>query len=389
MPDILPWFALKSVPGVGNLLFKRLLDRFQTPAAVLNASVHELLQVEGLKQPTAQTIRRYRTPNRIKREVEQVLATKYRITTLNDTEYPSLLRQIPDPPPYLYVYGKLDAVCQSVAVVGSRNATVYGLEMTESLCRDLGVLGFTIVSGMARGIDTAAHVGSLRGNSRTVAVLGSGLEKIYPAENRKLYHRIAENGAVISEFALQAEPDPHHFPQRNRIISGMAWGTVVVEASLKSGSLITARLAAEQNREVFAVPGSIKSFKSTGTHTLIKQGAKLVEHAQDIIEELPPGIGSLQPNNNNQEPVKPAESPALSPDEAEVMAVLEPYPLHIDDLVRRLTIDAGRLAGLLLQLELKGLIQQSPGKLFTLAAEADLDPSVSVVANQRHQKELT
>ncbi len=261
--------------------------------------------------------------------------------------------------------------------------------MTENLCRDLAVLGHTIISGMARGIDTAAHVGALKGNGRTVAVLGSGLEKIYPAENRKLFHRIAENGAVISEFALQAEPDPHHFPQRNRIISGMAWGTVVVEASRKSGSLITARMAAEQNREVFAVPGSIKSFKSTGTHTLIKQGAKLVEHAQDILEELPPGRGSLQSKHVNQKPAEPAEKPVLSPDEAEVLAVLEPYPVHIDDLVRRLTIDAGRLAGLLLQLELKGLIQQSPGKLFALAAETDLDRSVSIFAKQRHQKELT
>jgi len=388
MPDILPWFALKSVPGVGNLLFKRLLDRFQTPAAALRASPRELLRVEGLKQPTAQAIRHHRTPDRIKREVEQVRTHKYGIITYNDPEYPSLLRQIPDPPPYLYVYGKLDAVSRPVAVVGSRNATAYGLEMTERLCRDLAVLGLTIISGMARGIDTAAHVGALGGNGQTVAVLGSGLEKIYPAENRKLFHRIAENGAVISEFALQAEPDPHHFPQRNRIISGMAWGTVVVEASLKSGSLITARLAAEQNREVFAVPGSIKSFKSTGTHTLIKQGAKLVEHAQDILEELPPGLGMPQSNHAIQDPTKPSEKPILSSDETEVMAVLEPYPLHIDELIRRLTIDAGRLAGLLLQLELKGLIRQSPGKLFTLTAEADMHGNVSVSAKQPHQKEL-
>jgi len=371
MQDILPWLTLKSVPGVGNLLFKRLLDRFQTPAAVLGATAHELLQTEGLRQATIQAIQRCRVSDRIKREVEQVHAMNYRIVTLNDPEYPPLLLEIVDPPPYLYVHGRLDTIRHPVAVVGSRHATAYGLEMTENLCRDLAGLGLTITSGMARGIDTAAHVGALLGGGPTVAVLGSGLARIYPAENQKLFHRIAENGAVISEFGLRAEPDAHHFPQRNRIISGMSLGTVVVEASRKSGSLITARLAAEQNREVFAVPGSIKSFKSTGTHTLIKQGAKLVEHAQDIVEELPPGLTASSWPNTLRKSAAPAAKPTLSSDERKVLAVLEPYPLHIDDLVRRLAIDAGKLAGLLLQLELKGLIKQSPGKLFTLAADVD------------------
>lgn len=373
MDDILPWFALKSVPGVGNLLFKRLVDRFKTPAAVLSASAEELLQVDGMQQRTARAIGRHRISEQTKKEAALVLAKKYRIVTLTDPEYPFLLGQIPDPPPFLYVYGRLDAVSQPVAVVGSRNATTYGLAMTERLCRDLAVRGLTIVSGMARGIDTAAHMGALMGQGQTVAVLGSGLEKIYPAENRKLFHRIAENGAVISEFALMAEPDPHHFPQRNRIISGMAWGTVVVEATLRSGSLITARLAAEQNREVFAVPGSINSFKSTGTHTLIKQGAKLVEHAQDILDEMPAGLSALPARETGPGAGRTAAKPKLSDDEAKVIDVLEPYPLHIDQLVRRLAIDTGRLAGLLLQLELKGLVAQSPGKLFALTAEENSD----------------
>jgi DNA processing protein len=347
------------------------------------------MQIEGLKRTTAQAIQQYRTPDRLKREVDQVLRKKYRIITFNDPEYPELLRQVPDPPPYLYVYGKLDTVNHPVAVVGSRNATTYGLETTQRLCRDLTTLGLSIVSGMARGIDTAAHQGALQGRGLTVAVLGSGLERIYPAENRKLFHRIAENGAVISEFTLQAEPDPHHFPQRNRIISGMSLGTVVVEASLKSGSLITARLAAEQNREVFAVPGSIQSFKSTGAHTLIKQGAKLVEHAQDILEELPPGLEKLLSTHKAQHQDKPVEETQLSPDETKIIQMLEPYPVHIDHLVRQGGIDAGKLSGLLLQLELKGLITQRPGKFFALAAAVETDSKVSVVDKQIHSKELT
>jgi DNA processing protein len=368
MDDLLPWFTLKSVPGVGNLLFKRLVDRFKTPTKVLSADTEDLLQVDGMQPRTAQAIQRHRTPDQIKKEAALVQSKRYRIVTLTDPDYPFLLAHIPDPPPYLYVYGRIDAIRQPVAVVGSRNATTYGLAMTERLCRDLAVRGLTIVSGMARGIDTAAHMGALMGRGQTVAVLGSGLEKIYPAENRKLFHRIADNGAVISEFALLAEPDPHHFPQRNRIISGMTWGTVVVEATRRSGSLITARLAAEQNREVFAVPGSITSFKSSGTHTLIKQGAKLVEHAQDILDEMPVDSSSRARLETGPAIDRNAPGPKLSGDETKVVAVLEPYPLHIDRLMRRLPMNSGRLAGLLLQLELKGLVVQSPGKLFALTA---------------------
>jgi DNA processing protein len=286
LDSLLPWFHLKSVPGVGNLLFKRLLERFESPDKVLQASREELLQVEGVSQRLVAAIQAFPFPQKVHAELELLAKKGYQIVTLADAEYPKLLREIPDPPPFLYVYGRLSGSASKIAVVGSRNATDYGLTTTKNLCADLATLGITIVSGMARGIDSAAHEGALSVKGKTIAVLGSGLARVYPVENIKLSQRISQNGAVVSEFALMSEPDAHHFPARNRIISGMSLGTVVVEATKKSGSLITARLAAEQNREVFAVPGSVQSFKSTGTHTLIKQGAKLVENAQDIVEEL-------------------------------------------------------------------------------------------------------
>ena len=208
------------------------------------------------------------------------------------------------------------------------------------------------------------------GKGRTIAVLGSGLEQIYPAENRELFHKITENGAVISEFPLSALPEAHHFPQRNRIISGMSLGTLVVEATRKSGSLITARLAAEQNREVFAIPGSIHSFKSAGTHILIKQGAKLVEHVQDILDELNLQNKTLSYGSGETGAKTEARVlPPLSEAEAAVFNALSPYPVHSDELVRRLSLTSGKLMAILLQLEVKGLVQQTAGNCFSVKAE--------------------
>jgi len=360
-----PWFHLKNVPGVGNHLFKRLVDRFGSPQGALAASPEDLLAVEGVSRRVVDAIRASRPLATAVAEIDAVRQRGYRIVTLNDADYPALLREIPDPPPFLYVSGDLAAAERCIAVVGSRNATSYGLATARQLCAELARLGLTVVSGMALGIDTAAHEGALGVRGRTVAVLGSGLNQLYPPENRRLAERIAAGGAVISEFALDNGPDAHHFPIRNRIISGMSCGTVVVDATRNSGSLITARLAAEQNREVFAVPGSVQSFKSMGTHTLIKQGAKLVENAQDILCEL--GQFLVGPS-----PVAAAPDDAariekrygLTAEESQVFRALGPYPLHIDELVRRLAIDAGRLSGILLNLELKGAVQQLPGKLF-------------------------
>lgn len=316
------------------------------------------MQVEGVTERLATAIKLQKTSRQV--QEDQLRASDFgaEIITFADPDYPRLLRHIHDPPPVLYVYGTLQADFFPLAVVGSRNATPYGRRVTERLSGDLAELGFTVVSGMAAGIDTAAHRGTIAKGGRTVAVLGCGLDTIYPAQNKRLFHRIAERGAVITEFPFKTRPEPHHFPIRNRIISGMSLGTVIVEASQRSGSLITARLAAEQGREVFAVPGSVTSFKSMGTHYLIKQGAKLVEHANDILDEL--GPIQVEPGDS-----KPKETHVqLSLEEETVLRELSPYPMHIDRLIRRLPFPPARVAGLLIQLELKGLVMQSPGKLF-------------------------
>ncbi len=366
MDNLLPWFCLKNVPGIGNHLFKRLINRFGSPQRVFQMAPQELLAVEGISQHLAAAIVNYKMPQRIGAELDRVRQKAHQVITLTDQSYPPLLKEIPDPPPFLYVAGNLAGTKKNIAVVGSRNATAYGISATQRLCADLTAFDITIVSGMALGIDSAAHQGALAGRGKTVAVLGSGLNKIYPAENLDLFNRISEEGAVVSEFALDTDPEAHNFPIRNRIISGMSMGTIVVEASRKSGSLITARLAAEQNREVFAVPGSIHSFKSTGTHTLIKQGAKLVENAQDVIEEL--GVYMAEASL----PVAPAVDQTaeslsfLAPDELALYKQLSPYPEHIDTIVRQTNMEPGKLLSLLLQLELKGMVQQLPGKRFAI-----------------------
>jgi DNA processing protein len=367
-----PWLRLRSVPGVGNLIFRRLVERFGEPQQVFQATDKDLLGVEGVTPRLVAGIRRQAKEEPFSdREMENARRMGCHIITQKDARYPALLLEIPDPPPYLYLYGETAAFPVCVAMVGSRHATSYGLSITRRLSGDLVHQGITVVSGLARGIDTAAHEGALQGGGKTVAVLGSGLATIYPPENRALCRRIAEQGAVISEFPLQAGPDPHHFPQRNRIISGMCLGTVVVEATRRSGSLITARLALEQNREIFAVPGSVNSFKSMGTHTLIKEGAKLVTHVGDILEELPPLAVPAPPESQAAPTPGPPVAPAaLSGQERIVFEALSPYPIHVDELIRQANMDPGRMAGILLTLELQGLAKQEPGKLFRLTDKA-------------------
>ena len=342
-------------------MYKRLLDRFNHPEHVLAAPENELLKVQGITPRLARAITTHLPSDTLLREMETIDRKNHQVVTYADADYPALLREIPDPPPFLFVNGTLSGGVGNMAVVGSRNATQYGIETTGNLCRALAYHKMTVVSGMALGIDTAAHLGAIAGKGHTIAVLGSGLDNIYPVRNSALFHQIAENGAVVSEFFPGTEPDAHHFPRRNRIISGMSLGTVVVEAAKKSGSLITARMAAEQNREVFAIPGSIQSHKSTGTHTLIKQGAKLVENVVDILEEFPYLL--------TQTTAAPLSDPVpdLSERARSVLGMLDVYPAHIDDIIRKTAMSPGTLSGILLELELAGRIRQMPGKYFCLA----------------------
>ncbi|PIE70428.1 MAG: DNA-protecting protein DprA [Deltaproteobacteria bacterium] len=363
-----PWFRLTQVQGIGNYLFKRLIDRFASPEAVFAATDTELATVEGMGPGRIRLIRHARLPDDFHRIVDHCRSADIHILHQKSEAYPALLLTLPDPPPLLYVKGDLDHQLPAVSIVGSRNATPYGKRAAYRLGTDLARNGISVVSGMARGIDTAAHMGALDAGGHTVGVLGCGVDRIYPPENRGLFDRITRprngietaSGALISEFPLGTEPEAHHFPLRNRIICGMTHGTVVVEAARRSGSLITARLAAEQGREVFAVPGSIGSATSSGTHGLLKQGAKLVEHVDDILEELthvigmPPGLSAV--------PETPR--PDFSPDEQRVWDALSPYPAPIDHLIRATGFDPGKLTGLLLAMELAGHVIAVPGKQY-------------------------
>ncbi len=276
-------------------------------------------------------------------------------------EYPELLKNIPDPPPGLFVRGRIAGDGgHSVAVVGSRKATRYGLTVAAKLARDLAGSGMTVISGMARGIDTAAHRGALAAGGRTVAVLGCGVDVVYPGENAGLMEEIVSSGAVVSEFPLQERPEAWHFPVRNRIISGMSRGVVVVEAAARSGALITADCALDQGRDVMAVPGNITSEQSRGTNRLIRQGARLVEDAGDVLEEL--GLSRLFRDDGRDAP-----APSLSPGEDAVYKLISAEPVMLDELVERSGLPAQNILAALTFLEMRGFVRQLPGRLYIAA----------------------
>ena len=300
--NILPWLSLHMIPRLGNMVISRLVEKLGNPERVFDAGVQELMKIVGMKPEVARNIAGRASMEAAENELKKVEDQGARIITFADPSYPDLLRQIHNPPIILYAKGvDFPKDRRSIAVVGSRNPTHYGREAAEAFGFDFASRGVTVISGMARGIDSAAHMGCLRGGGLTVAVIGTGIDVVYPSENKKLFKQIAENGMILSEFPMGSPPEPWNFPIRNRIISGLCEGIVVVEATKKSGSLITASLALEQNREVFAVPGSIHSFKSTGTHHLIKQGACLVEKADDVLEELGFSRRSAKNGNSNQQ----------------------------------------------------------------------------------------
>ncbi|OGR13704.1 MAG: DNA protecting protein DprA [Desulfobacterales bacterium RIFOXYA12_FULL_46_15] len=369
----LPWFILKEIPFLGNAIYKRLMDHFQSPEIVLASSEAELGSVGKIPEKVIHGIIHHKLfIDKAKIELEQIFKNNINIVTIVDSFYPDLLKQIPDPPPLLTYYGSLDNESPCVSIIGSRSATSYGLSTAENLSYKLSIKGFQVVSGLARGIDAMAHRGALKANGKTIAVLGSGLKKIYPKENKDLFHAIAKTGTVFSEFKVDADPVPHHFPIRNRIIAGLSCGSIVVEAAKRSGSLITARLASDYNREVFAVPGSIKSKKSEGTHSLLRQGAKLVETEIDIIDELyhfihvhekkmtVPILSDTQESSHNS---------CLSKDRPIILDFIEPYPVHIDIIIEKSGMNSSDVASQLLDLELEGLVIRHQGNCYSISED--------------------
>lgn len=360
--DLFYWLALSHIPGVGSVIFKRLLDHFKSPEAVFNASIRELLKIEGLGEKIANEIIKGPDKNRVEKDLKIIKDLGIKLITINDDMYPKRLKEIYDPPPLLYIRGELKREDDlAVAIVGSRKTNPYGRWITEKLSSELARSGVTIVSGMARGIDSQAHQGAISGGGRTIAVLGCGVDIIYPSENRNLFYQIIENGAVISEFPIGSLPEGGHFPRRNRIISGLSLGVVVVQAGRESGSLITARFALEQGRDVFAVPGNVGLTGSSGTNRLIKEGAKLVESSEDILQEVLPQWRT-ESSPSKQEEIAEIE---LDEDERIVFSLLGDAPIHIDTIIRESQFDPGRVSSILLNLELKGFILQWPGKCFT------------------------
>lgn len=348
--ELASWLALNQIPGLGNEGLRRLLQAFGTPTQVFATPVHTLQQV--VQPVIAATITQGWNEETLAPIASWLADPHNHIVTLADPDYPQALLNISDPPLLLYVKGRLELLNHpALAVVGSRNATPQGLSNAEAFAQAASATGLCIVSGMAHGIDAAAHRGGLREYGSSIGIVGTGLDKVYPAANRQLAHRLAQEGALVSEFSLGTPPLAANFPRRNRIISGLSLGCLVVEASLQSGSLITARMALEQGRDVFAIPGSIHAPQTKGCHHLIKQGAKLVECAQDILEEL----GRFSASTTLQSSVL---------EEHPLLMHLGFDPVDMDSLSQRSGLTIGALSAILLQLELDGNIATLPGGLY-------------------------
>jgi DNA processing protein len=360
--NVRSWLALRSIRGVGDATARRLWEAFGSGNAVLSADVAALEQA-GLRRDVAREIRRFARWGEVDREISRVREVGADLLSLDDERYPKALRFIADPPPVLYVRGRIEAAdTEAIAVVGSRAASPYGLAVAERLARELAGCGITVVSGLAIGIDGAAHRGALRDGGRTVAVLGNGVEQVYPLRHRMLAAEIAERGALVSELPVGTPPLGPNFPRRNRIVSGLALGVVVVEASERSGSLITARLALEQGREVFAVPGEAGLDRTRGTHHLLRQGARLAENAADVLEDAVPW------RTSEAKLGAPRLGPAISTDAARMLSAFESVAEHVDRLIERSGFAAARALELLLDLELAGEVVRHPGMVYSRRA---------------------
>ncbi len=359
--------VLNALSGFGSVRIRRLVDYFGSALEVFKATAKQLDASGILSGNLVKKIFEFDRDNFLQNEYNLIQQNDCSVITIFDENYPLALRSIHDPPVVLYVKGRLPLdEGLAVGVVGSRNASVYGLNVAEKFAGQLAELGISVVSGLARGVDAAAHRGCLRTGGKTVAVIGCGLKHIYPQENKELFREIGQKGAIISEFPMAMPPISFNFPARNRIISGLSLAVLVVEASLKSGALITSHFALEQNRDVFAVPGKIDCPNSQGVNQLIKEGAKLVTCFEDIIHELEPYI-----RRNLGAPKKIVESPAdnfvkqnFSENELAVVQQLSQQPLYIDELVNKSGQPQGEVSGILLKLELKKLVKQLPGKYF-------------------------
>jgi len=356
------WVGFSRVPGIGPVRLRALLDHFGDVRQAWDAST-ATLHALGFDRRTIESFVTQRRKLDLAAELDRVVQQGVVVLTWDSPDYPSLLMNIPDPPPVLYVKGELLPHDEwALAVVGTRRATVYGREATRTLVSGLAPVGITIVSGLARGIDTHAHQIALDAGGRTVAVLGSGVDIIYPAQNRKLAQRIVDNGALVSEYPLGTKPEGGNFPRRNRIISGLSLGVLVIEGSERSGAIITADYAAEQGREIFAVPGNILNRNSDGPNRLIQQGAKLVTTVGDVLEEL-----------NLTMVAEQVEAREIIPDneaEAVLLNHLSSDPVHVDELGRVAGLPINEVASTLTLMELKGKVRQVGGMHYVIAREA-------------------
>ena len=395
--ELQSWIALWRVSGVGSKSFQKLLNNIGDPVSVFSSNMSTLTQA-GISEKLAHAIldakkdQEMATP-----DIEWLNAAEdHHIITIQCDEYPELLKRISDPPPLLYVHGQLSLLKDpQIAIVGSRNPTQGGTNNAYEFAKHLGQTGFCITSGLAMGIDGSAHTGALEVEAPTIAVIATGIDRVYPAKHREMSHKIADNGAIVTEFPIGTQPKSSNFPRRNRIISGLSYGTLVVEAAQKSGSLITARLAMEQNREVFAIPGSIHNPLARGCHQLIRQGAKLVETAQDIMEEMASVIdinsllsdqqvssssanekstdnkeafgadsASSKPNTENQA-IDSNKNIQTDDDQQIILQEMGFDPISIDQLVVRTGINTASLSASLLMLELQNQIASNGGGTYT------------------------
>lgn len=365
------WLAINNIKNLGPVTIKKMWEHFGDIKTVWEADEKQISEIEGLSRQPVKAFLENRGSIDLDGQMIKLEEAKVKALTLEDADYPSMLKNIYDPPPVLFIKGEiLRSDEKALAIVGTRRASRYGLDTAKKLAAELAAMGITIISGMASGIDTAAHWGALSSKGRTIAVFGCGVDVIFPQENRGLAREIEKSGALVSEYPLGEATSKSNFPRRNRIISGLSLGVIMVEGHYDSGAMITAKQALEQGREVFAVPGNVGLDQSKGPHWLIKQGAKLVETVDDVIEELTNQIRISKPclpAGRSETNIK-SEIPIidLSPEERRVSSVINHEPKHIDAIAVELNMPVNQLSGLLMVMEIKKAIRQLPGKMFTL-----------------------